>query len=48
MEEVDAIQKSLLHRSFNPNSESHLKFLDKLNKKIQLLQNQFHFMEFYK
>lgn len=46
MEEVDSIQKSLLHRSFNPNSESHKKFLDKLNKKIKLLQNQFPFMQF--
>jgi hypothetical protein len=46
MEEVDSIQKSLLHRSFNPNSESHKNFLDKLNKKIQMLQNQFPFMQF--
>jgi hypothetical protein len=46
MEEADSIQKSLLHRSFNPNSESHKKFLDNLNKKIQLLQNQFPFMQF--
>ena len=46
MEEVDSIQKSLLHRSFNPNSESHKKFLDKLNNKIQLLQNQIPFIQF--
>jgi hypothetical protein len=39
MEEVDSIQKSLLHKSFNPNSESHKKFLENLNKKIQVLEN---------
>ncbi len=46
MQEVDSIQKSLLHKPFNPNSESHLKFLENLNKKIQMLQNQFPFMQF--
>ena len=46
MEEVDSIQKSLLHRSFNPNSESHQKFLMNLNKKIQLLKNQHPFIKF--
>ena len=43
---VDEIQKALKHRPFNPNSESHHKFLENLNKKIQLLQNQFPFMQF--
>lgn len=37
MEEVNAIQKSLLHRSFNANSESHQKFLMHLNEKINTL-----------
>ena len=46
MQEVDNIQKSLLHRPFNPNSESHHIFLENLNKKIQMLQNQFPFMRF--
>ena len=46
MQEVDSIQKSLLHKPFNPNSESHHKFLENLNKKIQMLQNQFPFMQF--
>ena len=41
MEEVDSIQKSLLHRSFNPNSESHQKFLNNLDKKIANLASQF-------
>ena len=46
MQEVDSIQKSLLHRPFNPHSESHQEFLIKLNRKIQFLQNQFPFMQF--
>uniref|UniRef100_UPI00404A9636 GSCFA domain-containing protein n=1 Tax=Flavobacterium sp. TaxID=239 RepID=UPI00404A9636 len=46
MEEVDSIQKSLLHRSFNPSTESHQKFLKNLDKKIQLLQNQHPFITF--
>jgi hypothetical protein len=37
IEEVDNIQKSLLHRSFNPNSESHQKFLKNLQQKINTL-----------
>lgn len=37
MVEVDSIQKSLLHRSFNPNSESHQKFLENLRQKINTL-----------
>ncbi|SFD11429.1 GSCFA domain-containing protein [Flavobacterium phragmitis] len=34
MQEVDEIQKSLRHRSFNPESEQHQKFLAKLQQKI--------------
>ena len=41
MEEVDAIQKALQHRPFNPNSEGHQKFLDNLNQKINKLAGQF-------
>jgi hypothetical protein len=37
MKEVDEIQKSLRHRSFNPDSDQHKKFLEKLQKKIGLL-----------
>lgn len=37
MKEVDEIQKSLRHRSFNPESEQHQKFLLKLHQKINLL-----------
>jgi hypothetical protein len=46
MNQVCEIQKALKHKPFNPNSESHHKFLENLNKKIQLLQNQFPFMQF--
>ena len=34
MQEVDSIQKSLLHRPFNSTSESHQKFLSQLNVRI--------------
>ena len=37
MKEVDEIQKSLRHRSFNPESEQHQKFLAKLQQRINLL-----------
>lgn len=37
MKEVDEIQKSLRHRSFNPESEQHQKFLAKLQQKMDAL-----------
>lgn len=37
MQNVCDIQKALHHRPFNPNSESHLKFLENLNQKINTL-----------
>jgi hypothetical protein len=40
MKEVDAIQKALQHRPFNPSSPSHLQFLNHLQQKIQSLQDQ--------
>lgn len=46
IEDVDSIRKSLLHRSFNPNSESHQKFLENLQQKIQNLQKEHSFMSF--
>ena len=46
MEEVSAVQKALAHRAFNPNSESHLKFLKSLEHKKEKLQNRFPFMLF--
>ena len=41
MNQVCEIQRALKHRAFNPNSESHLKFLENLNTKIAKLQEQF-------
>ncbi|TDE02086.1 GSCFA domain-containing protein [Flavobacterium sandaracinum] len=46
MEEVERVQKSLSHKSFNPNSESHLKFESKVREKITILENQYSFMKF--
>ncbi|MFL1013132.1 GSCFA domain-containing protein [Flavisericum labens] len=41
MEEVDTIQKGLLHKPFNPNSEAHLQFLQGLEVKTKQLKSQF-------
>lgn len=46
MEEVENIQKSLSHKPFNPDSESHLKFESKLREKITKLESQYSFMKF--
>ena len=46
MEEVENIQKSISHKPFNPNSESHLKFETKRREKITILENQYSFMKF--
>jgi hypothetical protein len=46
MEEVDSIQKAIAHRPFNPNSQSHHKFLAALNQKITKLQQQFPYFKF--
>lgn len=40
MQEIDSIQKALQHRPFNPDSESHQKFLYNLQKKIYELQTK--------
>ena len=46
MDEVESIQKSLFHKPFNPDSESHLKFESKVREKITKLENQYSFMKF--
>ena len=46
MEEVDSIQKGLLHRPFNPDSEAHQKFKTSLRSKITYLQERYPFMKF--
>jgi lysophospholipase L1-like esterase len=40
MKLADNIQRSLLHRSFNPDSDSHKKFLENLGTKIAILQQK--------
>jgi hypothetical protein len=46
METVESIQKSLQHRPFNSDSESHKKFESKLKEKITKLVSQYSFMKF--
>ena len=46
MDEVETIQKSLAHKPFNPNSESHQKFEIKLAAKINKLVSKYPFMKF--
>ena len=46
MDEVDAVQKGLRHRPFNPDSEGHQKFKTSLRAKITYLQERFPFMKF--
>ncbi|KAB1156611.1 GSCFA domain-containing protein [Flavobacterium luteum] len=46
MAEVDSIQKGLAHRPFNPNSESHIKFADKLKMKITKLVSEYPLIKF--
>ncbi|MFD2099627.1 GSCFA domain-containing protein [Flagellimonas iocasae] len=46
MDEVDGIQKGLLHRPFNPDSEAHQKFETSLRSKITYLQERYPFMKF--
>ena len=40
MDEVESVQKALSHKPFNPNSESHQKFLLQLNQRIVRLQEK--------
>ena len=46
MDKVDAVQKGLSHRPFNPDSEAHQKFKTSLRAKITYLQERFPFMKF--
>jgi hypothetical protein len=46
MQHVSEIQKSLNHRPFNPNSESHLKFQENLDQKINAIVTIFPQMKF--
>ncbi len=46
MDEVDGVQKGLLHRPFNPDSEAHQTFRKSLRTKITYLQERYPFMKF--
>lgn len=46
MQEVEEIQKSLRHRSFNPESEQHQKFLAKLQQKIKGIEEKWSHIKF--
>ena len=46
MQEICSIQKGLQHRPFNPNTQSHKKFIEQLAQKVQLIQNQLPFIKF--
>lgn len=46
MDAIDAVQKGLQHRSFNPDSEQHAKFTANLNRKIAALQEKYPHMTF--
>ena len=46
MEQVDAVQKGLKHKPFNPNSEAHLQFLQNLDEKKKELQSAFSHIQF--
>ncbi|HUH25590.1 MAG TPA: GSCFA domain-containing protein [Flavobacterium sp.] len=46
MQLVNEVQKGLAHRPFNPYSEQHQQFLDKLAQKLDLLLEQYPFMNF--
>lgn len=46
MEEISGIQKSLLHKPFNPDSEGHQTFVKQLQQKINQVQNKYPFIAF--
>ncbi|SEP79797.1 GSCFA domain-containing protein [Flavobacterium urocaniciphilum] len=46
MQQVCDIQKALHHKPFNPNSESHLKFLENLNSKITSIKSKLPHIQF--
>lgn len=46
MLQIDGIQKGIAHKPFNPKSEAHLKFLNNLEQKKEILQKAFPFIKF--
>jgi lysophospholipase L1-like esterase len=46
MQEVASIQNGLNHKAFNPNSDQHQQFLQKLANKIEALKKEYPFFDF--
>ena len=46
MNEICEVQRALQHRPFNPNTESHLKFLADLKTKMTTLKKKLPFVSF--
>ncbi|WP_452231634.1 GSCFA domain-containing protein [Lacinutrix sp. MEBiC02595] len=46
MQEIDSIQRGLLHKPFHPKAEAHLQFIAKLEEKIRKLQMKYDFVSF--
>jgi len=46
MQQVEKIRKALQHKPFNPASEEHQAFIEKINRQIQALQKRFDWMRF--
>ncbi|MFD2542241.1 GSCFA domain-containing protein [Lacinutrix gracilariae] len=46
MQEIDTIQKGLMHKPFNPNAKAHLQFLDALDQKIKRIKTKHDFVIF--
>lgn len=44
--EIDSIQRGLLHRAFNPESDAHLKFQQNLQQKIEKVKKELPFVNF--
>lgn len=45
MTEIESIQKGLTHRPFNPNTEQHQLFVQKLHERIEQLQEKYPFLK---
>ena len=47
MNELESIQKGLAHRPFNPNTAQHQLFVQKLNERIEQLQDRNPFLDLF-
>jgi len=46
MTEVEIIQKGLSHKPFNPNSEAHQKFIESIQKSIEIVKSKYNHITF--